>query len=92
MEGFGIPPSEAMAVGTPVLASNNSSLPEVGPNPHCLFDPTSSEELCEKLRLAAEASEQFTAQLPHTFTAGYGVPRYLELLSEIGLNRSEWES
>jgi glycosyltransferase involved in cell wall biosynthesis len=28
-EGFGLPPLEAMACGTPVLASNNSSLPEV---------------------------------------------------------------
>jgi glycosyltransferase involved in cell wall biosynthesis len=27
-EGFGIPPLEAMACGTPVLSSNNSSLPE----------------------------------------------------------------
>lgn len=28
MEGFGLPPAEAMAIGTPVLASNPSSLPE----------------------------------------------------------------
>jgi glycosyltransferase involved in cell wall biosynthesis len=28
-EGFGLPPLEAMACGTPVVASNNSSLPEV---------------------------------------------------------------
>ncbi len=28
-EGFGLPPLEAMASGTPVLVSNNSSLPEV---------------------------------------------------------------
>ena len=28
-EGFGIPPLEAMACGTPVLVGNNSSLPEV---------------------------------------------------------------
>jgi glycosyltransferase involved in cell wall biosynthesis len=27
-EGFGIPPIESMACGTPVIASNNSSLPE----------------------------------------------------------------
>ena len=28
-EGFGLPPLEAMSCGTPVVASNNSSLPEV---------------------------------------------------------------
>ncbi len=28
-EGFGLPPLEAMACGTPVITSNNSSLPEV---------------------------------------------------------------
>jgi glycosyltransferase involved in cell wall biosynthesis len=28
-EGFGLPPAEAMAAGTPVLASDSSSLPEV---------------------------------------------------------------
>lgn len=28
-EGFGLPPLEAMACGTPVIVSNNSSLPEV---------------------------------------------------------------
>jgi glycosyltransferase involved in cell wall biosynthesis len=28
-EGFGIPPLEAMQAGTPVICSNNSSLPEV---------------------------------------------------------------
>jgi glycosyltransferase involved in cell wall biosynthesis len=28
-EGFGMPPLEAMQAGTPVITSNNSSLPEV---------------------------------------------------------------
>ena len=28
-EGFGLPPLEAMALGTPVVTSNTSSLPEV---------------------------------------------------------------
>ena len=29
-EGFGLPIAEAMAIGTPVIASRNSSIPEVG--------------------------------------------------------------
>ena len=28
-EGFGLPPLEAMSCGTPIITSNNSSLPEV---------------------------------------------------------------
>ena len=38
-EGFGIPPLEAMASGTPVIASNASSLPEVTGNPQIQLSP-----------------------------------------------------
>lgn len=38
-EGFGLPALEAMACGTPVLASNRSSLPEVVGRADMLFDP-----------------------------------------------------
>ena len=38
-EGFGIPPLEAMACGTPVIASNTSSIPEVVGDAGLLFDP-----------------------------------------------------
>ena len=38
-EGFGFPPLEAMACGTPVIASNNSSLPEVVGDAGILVDP-----------------------------------------------------
>lgn len=39
-EGFGLPPLEAMACGTPVVASNTSSLPEVVGDAALLVDPT----------------------------------------------------
>ncbi len=51
-EGFGIPPLEAMACGTAVIASNRSSLPEVVGDAGLSFDPT-----------AADATEQLTAHL-----------------------------
>jgi glycosyltransferase involved in cell wall biosynthesis len=38
-EGFGLPPLEAMASGTPVVASNVSSLPEVAGDAALLVDP-----------------------------------------------------
>ena len=54
-EGFGMPPLEAMACGTPVLTSNTSALPEVVGEGGILADPFSVEELAEGLyRLAVQ--------------------------------------
>ena len=44
-EGFGLPPLEAMAHGTPVLASNTSSLPEVVGNAAVLVNPENVFEI-----------------------------------------------
>lgn len=38
-EGFGLPVLEAMAAGTPVITSNNTSLPEVAGDAALLIDP-----------------------------------------------------
>jgi glycosyltransferase involved in cell wall biosynthesis len=42
-EGFGFPPLEAMACGTPVVTSDRSSLPEVVGDAGLLVDPRSVE-------------------------------------------------
>jgi glycosyltransferase involved in cell wall biosynthesis len=42
-EGFGLPPLEAMACGTPTLSSNSTSLPEVVGNAGLLLDPLDEE-------------------------------------------------
>lgn len=44
-EGFGMPPLEAMACGTPVITSNTSSLPEVVGDAGLLINPESVEEI-----------------------------------------------
>jgi glycosyltransferase involved in cell wall biosynthesis len=44
-EGFGIPPLEAMACETAVIASNRSSIPEVVGDAALLVDPENTEEL-----------------------------------------------
>lgn len=44
-EGFGIPPLEAMARGTPVITSNTASLPEVVGKAGLMVDPYSDSEL-----------------------------------------------
>ncbi len=48
-EGFGLPPLEAMACGTPVLASNASSIPEVVGDAGMLVDPLDSDEITRAL-------------------------------------------
>jgi glycosyltransferase involved in cell wall biosynthesis len=44
-EGFGLPPLEAMACGTPVVVSNVSSLPEIVGDAALLVDPENVSEL-----------------------------------------------
>ena len=48
-EGFGIPPLEAMACGTPVIVSDCASLPEVVGDAGLLVPPTDIEKLAESM-------------------------------------------
>jgi glycosyltransferase involved in cell wall biosynthesis len=50
-EGFGIPPSEAMACGCPVITSSSSSLPEVVGDAGLLVDPTKVDDIASAIVL-----------------------------------------
>lgn len=49
-EGFGLPPLEAMACGTPVVTSNVSSLPEVAGGAALLVDPHDPDAIADGIR------------------------------------------
>src|SRR5439155_397916 len=52
-EGFGIPPLEAMACGTPVVASTGGALPEVLGDAALLINPYDEGQFAEALQAAA---------------------------------------
>ncbi|MDW8482509.1 MAG: glycosyltransferase family 1 protein [Meiothermus sp.] len=49
-EGFGMPPLEAMACGTPTLVSNTTSLPEVVGNAALLVNPLDIDEIADGIK------------------------------------------
>jgi glycosyltransferase involved in cell wall biosynthesis len=49
-EGFGLPVLEAMACGTPVVASRSSSLPEIGGDAALYFDPYDVDAIAAAVR------------------------------------------
>ncbi len=53
-EGFGLPAVEAMQCGTPVVASDRGSLPEVLGDAGRFFDPTDPDAICRALREVLE--------------------------------------
>jgi glycosyltransferase involved in cell wall biosynthesis len=54
-EGFGLPPLEAMACGTPVITSKTTSLPEVTGGAALLIDPLDEDAIAAAmLRLIAD--------------------------------------
>jgi glycosyltransferase involved in cell wall biosynthesis len=48
-EGFGLPPLEAMACGTPTISSNVTSMPEILGDDAIYIDPHNVDDMAEKL-------------------------------------------
>lgn len=61
VEGWGLPVGESLALGTPILTSDTSAMPEAGGDDARYFDPTSKESMADAL---VEAVERWVPQWP----------------------------
>ncbi len=84
-EGFGLPVLEAMLLGTPVICSNTSSLPEVAGDAALMVDPYDTQAITQAIRtLDADAAlrEHYIA-LGHQQAARYSPEIYRERLKAV---------
>ena len=92
-EGFGLPPIEAMASGTPVVTSNVSSMPEVTGDAAVLVDPYNVESIVEGIArvlgdpaLAAQLRRKGIARA-REFSWARSVARTREVYQEVCAQR-----
>jgi len=89
-EGFGLPPLEAMASGTPCVVSNVSSLPEVVGDAAVLVDPHDIDSIVDGLRCVltnparADDMRRKGLERAREFSWERSVARTLEVYKRIG--------
>jgi glycosyltransferase involved in cell wall biosynthesis len=83
-EGFGLPPLEAMACGTPVVTSRLSSLPEVVGDAALLVDPYDAEAIADAIArvLDDSALAQDLARRGRARAAGFSWERSVRSVHE----------
>ncbi len=88
-EGFGIPVLESLCCGTPVVASDRSSLPEVGGSAALYADPDSPDDIAECLKrltgdelLCCELKKNAAEQV-ELYSAANVVKQLFELYSRV---------
>ena len=85
-EGFGFPVLEAMSVGTPVIASHRSSMPEVTEGSAYLVNPNNISEIAEGIKLlltdqkAAEFLKAKGRERARNFTWEKAAREFLDVL------------
>lgn len=88
-EGFGLPPLEAMARGTPVVASDRTALPEVLGDAATYVDPSDASELARELESAITDAQNYRARVEagriraNRFRWSDSVTRLTEMISEV---------
>jgi glycosyltransferase involved in cell wall biosynthesis len=89
-EGFGFPVIQAMACGTPVIASNNTCIPEISGDAALLIDPQKPEEIAEVIakiltdkKLANQLKKKGLNQSKH-FTWESSAKQTLNILNKVG--------
>lgn len=84
-EGFGLPVLEAMLLGTPVICSNTSSLPEVAGDAALMVDPYDTQAITQAIRaLDADAAlRDHHIALGHQQAARYSPEIYRERLKDV---------
>jgi glycosyltransferase involved in cell wall biosynthesis len=91
-EGFGLPPLEAMAHGTPVVTSNVSSLPEVVGNAAVLVNPENVFEIMRALHRVLtdnalrDRMKERSYQQAMRFSWEISVRRVLDVYREVARN------
>src|SRR5579863_8100574 len=94
-EGFGLPPLEAMAHGTPVVTSNVSSLPEVVGNAAVLVNPENVFEIMRALhrvlldRALRDRMKERSYQQAAKFSWEKSVRRMMDVYREIGYSAGD---
>jgi glycosyltransferase involved in cell wall biosynthesis len=84
-EGFGLPPLEAMAHGTPVLTSSASSLPEVFADAALLVNPENVFEIARGIRqiLTEDVTREALIRRGHDLVRKYSWERSAEQVREV---------
>src|SRR5678816_3335815 len=76
-EGFGLPPLEAMASGTPVVTSNVSSLPEVAGDAAVLVDPYDVSSIVDGMRRVLTDPVLAANPVSYTHLRAHETPEHL---------------